>query len=171
MSAPEIDWDEVDKWDVDQAHDELEAHVSGLAVDNAEVRKFLLIQGERFETVRIEGSAGTVEIRVVAVVPWGVRSQIARLAAETKRAARREAEEMQRAAAGEEIEITDPDLIEMQRPMYEILADLCIDAPWNDWRTWAGIDIRTGSAPNMLERILVQIAPQEDKIRSFRPKR
>lgn len=171
MLMTEIDWNQADEWDPDAAHDELETYVADLATENADVRKFLTNQSERFETVRIEGSAGTVEIRVVPVVSWTVRSRIARVATETKRAARREAEEMQRAAAGEEVEITEPDLIALQRPMYEILANLCIDAPWNDWRTWAGIDIRTGSAPDMLNRILETIAPQEERVRSFRQKR
>lgn len=74
-------------------------------------------------------------------------------------------------AAGEEVEIADPDPLALQRPMYEVLADLCLDAPWNDWKTWAGLDIRTGSAPGMLDRILETIAPQEDRVRSFRAKR
>jgi len=166
-----IDWNKVDEWDAEAAHDELEAHVVGLATDNAEVRKLLTNQSERFETIRITGSAGTVEIRVAAAVPWGVRARIARLSVETKRAARREAEEWQRVAAGEEVEIADPDPLALQRPMYEVLADLCLDAPWNDWKTWAGLDIRTGSAPGMLDRILETIAPQEDRVRSFRAKR
>ncbi len=171
MSLPEIDWDEVDAWDVGQAHDELEAHVTGLAAENAEVRTFLAIRDEQFETVRIAGAAGAVDLRVVAVVPWGVRTRIAQLATDAKRIARKEAEEWRRAAAGEEIEIPDPDPIAMQRPMYEVLGDLCLDAPWNDWKTWAAIDVRTGSAPDMLERILAKIAPREDRVRSFRPKR
>lgn len=172
MNVPsEIDWDKADEWDADQAYAELETYVATLAADNADVRKFLGIQKEQVQIVRITGTSGTVEIRVVAAIPWTVRARIARISAETKRAARLEADEWRRAMAGEDIEIRDPDPIATQRPMYEILADLCLDSPWNDWRTWAGIDIQTGAAPGMLERILETIAPNEERIRSFRPKR
>jgi len=162
MTETEIDWDKADEWDADAAHDELEAHVAEVAAGNADVRRFLTIQAERFETVTISGAAGSVDIRVVAVVPWSVRTRIAQIAADAKQMARRE-------AAGEEVETPDP--ITAQRPMYEVLADLCLDAPWNDWKTWAGIDVRTGAAPDMLERILSTVLPQEDRIKSFRAKR
>lgn len=160
-----------EEWDVEQAHRELDEYVSGIAADHSEVRRFLEIQGEQSTVVTVEGAAGRVDIRVVAMIPWSVRARIGRFGADAKRLARQEADEWRRASAGEDIEIHDPDPIEIQRPMYEVLADLCLDSPWNDWRTWAGIDVRTGAAPDMLERILAQITPQENQIKSFRSKR
>ncbi len=167
----QINWEEADKWDADQAHDELEGMAADLAVKNAEVRRLLEIQEERSETIRIAGKADAIEIKVRAVIPWNVRSRIARMSTETKRIARQEADEWRRIAAGEEVEIKEVDLVKVQRPMYEVIADLCLEEPWNDWKTWAAFDVRTGGAPGILDQIMKKIAPEEGRIRSFRGQR
>lgn len=167
----EVDWEKAAEWDAGAAHEELEQMAVDLAAKNADVRKLLSIQGERSKSVRIEGRTDAVEFRVVAVVPWDVRTRLAKMATEAKRIARQEAEDWQKALRGEEVEIEDPDPIAVQRPMYEIMADLCLDEPWNDWQTWAALDVRTGAAPEILEEIMKTIAPEDDRIRSFRKKR
>jgi predicted metalloendopeptidase len=90
---------------------------------------------------------------------------------EMKRIARQEAEEWKKIAAGEDVEIQEVDIIQVQRPMYEVMADLCLEEPWTDWKTWAAFDVRTGAGPKILDQIMQKIAPEEGRIKTFRGKR
>ena len=171
MTGPEINWDEADKWDAEQAHEELEGMVANLAATNGEVRRLLCIQDEQSETIRIAGKTDAIEIKIRAVVPWNVRARIARMGTEMKRIARQEAEEWKKIAAGEDVEIQEVDIIQVQRPMYEVMADLCLEEPWTDWKTWAAFDVRTGAGPKILDQIMQKIAPEEGRIKTFRGKR
>lgn len=57
-----------------------------------------------------------------------------------------------------------------QAPLYEFVAGLCLDAPFNDVRTWAAIDEDTGEVSNIFTLIIETITEIDDKIKKFRGK-
>lgn len=139
------------------------------------VRKFVTIAENQYKFVFFGDSKESIKIKVKAAIPYEVRDRQKHL--------QEELQEMYRAAREKaELLNIDPDKVQindlkLQRPMYEILADLCIEEPWNDWRTWAVIDRGvkgkmkgSGMGPVMLKRIFDIISETKEDVKSFRGK-
>jgi hypothetical protein len=52
--------------------------------------------------------------------------------------------------------------------VYQTLALLCTEEPWNNPLTWRGMEIQGGDAQGYLARIMGKIAEKTDKMRNFR---
>jgi len=152
------------EWDEEAAFAELEDLVSQDLQDSAEARALIEMAGEARTTVTISvpGSSRTMSLTVRAIVPYQVRSKIMNL--------QRRVQAAMTGEAGEDLLKSLSDPIEAQRPMYEVLALLCMEEPWTKWENWAVVDRRTGLAPLVLRKILEQTEGTEAKIGKFRRK-
>jgi hypothetical protein len=59
-------------------------------------------------------------------------------------------------------------LDEVLQPTYDILADICLDSPWNSASAWKQVEEETGASDVILGRILEQIADTAKSIKKFR---
>ena len=68
---------------------------------------------------------------------------------------------------------TDENTISIvEKTMYEILGQLCIDEPFNKWETWAYIDEKStkGGVQGIFIEIMSKISKSVDDVRTFRNK-
>lgn len=162
-----------EEWE-DLEDQELETFVQEHEKKLDEVRSFLSIAEKQYKYVFFGDGKESVKIKVRAAVPYEIRRRQGRL--------QEELIEMYKAARENALaQGQDPDKIrvndlKVMRPMYEILAGVCMEEPWNDWRTWAVIDkgVRgkikgSGYALVMMDRIFNTIAKSAEDVKSFRP--
>jgi hypothetical protein len=140
-----------ESFDVEQARDELIGIEEQIEEKNETVENFIFKIKGRFITFTYEG----VDIRVKGAVPHSVKER----AFDLKRR-RRELEE-------DDLESLD----EVLQPTYEILADICLDDPWNRKSTWEHIEKETGASDVILGKILEEIAEADKQVGKFRKKR
>lgn len=144
------------EWNEDLAFAELEDEVQTRMQENADVQALLLARraaGPRTKTLQY----GDVKIQVRATMPYTLRARALGLQAEVSRAA---LEIGSRPAA----EV----LVRAQRPIYELMAALCVDDPWTDWQTWWYVDRESGDGPKIFEEMIRLIQPDEARIARFR---
>jgi hypothetical protein len=138
-------------FDPEQAREELIELVEQTEHKNEAVENLIFKIKGKYLTFTYEG----VDIRVKGAVPHSVKQKAFEL-----KQRRKELEE-----DGEE------SLDEVLRPTYQILADICLDSPWNLEKTWEHIEIETGASDTILGKILEQIAETDKEIGKFRKKR
>lgn len=61
-------------------------------------------------------------------------------------------------------------LAEGDKKMYEIMAEMCIDAPYTNPTAWAYIDKETGMVPEALKNVVESMVTTESAAKSFRKK-
>jgi predicted metalloendopeptidase len=122
----------------EEAFAELDAWEQQQGEDFAEVQKVLTGAAGRTKTTTLKFGNERVEIRHLAAFPLELRGEMAKIATTP----------------------TDPEAspAEQNRPLYEVLAKICTEKPWNDWRVWLKIDVETGETPNVFEQILKNVA-------------
>lgn len=62
-------------------------------------------------------------------------------------------------------------LFKTERLMYDVLGEVCVDEPWNDWKTWAVIDEKAtnaGGIQGVFIKIMDEIGRQSQDLKSFR---
>ena len=62
-------------------------------------------------------------------------------------------------------------LYKTEHLMYDVLAEVCTDYPWNDWKTWARIDekaVNSGGIQGVFIKIMSEIGRQSQDLKSFR---
>jgi len=138
----------VSTFDHEEALQKLKDIETRLHDENSSVFDLIVTASRRFKVVKY----GKVEIKVRAAVPLDTLEEARRL--------RKEAEG---------IEDPDVSLLEELKPMYDMLAALCLEDPWNKWETWGLIDQKTnGQARTILGEIIKSIQDSEKKISVFR---
>lgn len=122
----------------DEVFAELDAWQQQQGEDFAEVQKVLIGAAGRTKTTVLQFGKARVEIRHLAAFPLKLRGEMAQIA--TAR--------------------TDPEAspAEQHRPLYEVLAKICTEKPWNAWQVWLKIDVETGETPSIFEQILKNVA-------------
>lgn len=135
-------------FDVETARNELKNLEGQDRADNEEIRGLISQIGQKTITVTYENT----KFRILATVP----REIKELAFDLKR---------RKSELEEEEDITLDELFE---PTYQILAKLCLDAPWNNPDTWRQVEIATGGADTILEFFLESIANLNKKVKKFR---
>ncbi|MFA5137173.1 MAG: hypothetical protein WC489_07350 [Patescibacteria group bacterium] len=159
-------------WD-DLEDKELEAYVQEHESKLDSIKSFLTIADKQHKIVTFTDGKETIRIKVRAAIPYETRERQQKLHAELMEmweVAKEKAEKL--GLDPDKVQLSD---LKLQRPMYEILAELCIEPPWNDWRTWAVIDrgvkgqIKgSGYGPVMLQKIFETISDTKKDIKSFR---
>jgi hypothetical protein len=109
--------------------------------NNADITKILAASKDTFETIDINGV-------VIKFKPFLTRKL------------------RQRFFAAQKSEVT-PDLIDAV--VYDTLADLCIETPWNQRETWIGIETLGGDVQGILKKMIAKITENSSKTRDFRP--
>jgi len=133
--------------DADAALEELKRMKQQHLESLPEVTELLTTEARRHKVVKY----GNTSIKVRAAIPYDVQ----KAAEETRKAA-------------EEMDEKGDTSAEVEVRMYQMLASLCIEAPWNRWQTWALVNMESGSAPTKLRDILGVITNSEKQIVSFR---
>ena len=161
-----------DLWD-DIEDKELEEFVQEHSGKIAEIKDFLTIAERQYKFVFFSDGKQTIKIKVKAAVPYEVRERQQNLQDELMAV-------MEKAREKAEVLGLDPksvkvNILKLQKPMYEILAGLCLEAPWDDWRTWAVIDRGvkghfkgSGMGPVMIHRIFETINKTQEDVKNFR---
>jgi hypothetical protein len=122
----------------EDAFDELDAWEQQQGEDFAEVQKLLTGAAGRTKTTTLKFGNERVEIRHLAAFPLELRGEMALIATAP----------------------IDPyaSPAEQNRPLYEVLAKICTEKPWNAWQVWLKIDVETGETPSIFEKILKNVA-------------
>lgn len=154
----------VSDWDENEAFREIEEKIQDDLDNNKAVRAFLTSGHSDHKIVTFSFGDDTVELKIHPVVPFGLRAKMITLQ-QTMYQMEHTDDEVLRAR---EV-MKDP--VEAQRPMYEIIAMMCIDEPFNSWETWAIIDRRSGRGPLVMQKILETIRDEGEKVERFRSKR
>ena len=63
----------------------------------------------------------------------------------------------------------DPSMDELNALMYDLLASLCVDSPWNEWKTWSVYDDTADiGAMDVLLEIMKQVMSHIEDVKDFR---
>lgn len=132
---------------IETAREELKQRAESDRVENEQVRNLITSIKGKVVTIKYEN----VEIRVPASIPHEVKSK---------------AFEMTRLR--KELEDDGGSLSDVLEPTYEILANLCLDHPWNQVDTWRTIEEQTGASDKILLHIMDGLIESDKKIKKFR---
>lgn len=113
--------------------------------DNAELKA--IIAGYKAKKTMIK--IGDIEVAITPSLKKGLRDKIVKVAKQYE--------------AGE-IETADEEI-------YETLAQICIDSPYNKPEVWKYIDEETGFVPNVMQMMIEKIITQEGSAQRFRNQR
>jgi hypothetical protein len=139
---------------LDQAFRELdEEEVKGFE-GFGDIEKVIKRSEKQFKSIRLTDGTDAVEIRFRATIPLVLRGKM-------------QAQYQQMIAAVEDEEAL-PGVDTQVRPMCELLAAICPDVPWNDWRSWAYLEKRCGETSALFKRIMKTIEGDEQKFQRFR---
>lgn len=159
-------WDEIEDR-------ELEEYVQEHSGKLAEVKEFLTIADKQYKFVFFGDGKDVIKIKVKAAVPYEVRERQQNLQEELMAVLAQAREKAE--ALGIDPSKVRTNTLALQKPMYEILADLCLEEPWTDWRTWAVIDkgVRghfkgSGMGPVMIHKIFRKINETQEDLKNFR---
>jgi len=65
--------------------------------------------------------------------------------------------------------VKDPSMDELNSLMYDLLASLCLDDPWTDWKTWSVYDDTADiGAMDVLLEMMKQVMGHMEDVRDFR---
>ena len=108
--------------------------------EDEKIRKMITSSKERYKVVNI----GETEVRIKPTIPRDVRREIERI---TK---------------------SDSSVEESERLMYDLIAKMCRDDPFNKADTWEYIDNETGRCMEFLANIYKEALSTEAQIKNFR---
>jgi hypothetical protein len=135
-----------DVMDVDEEFKKLdEAEVKTLE-ENEELRSLLSSVKSSSKSIRL----GNKDIRIKAYMKKQLRSKFIKVSRKL----------------GEIDGVEDVEAIEQQ--FYPLVAAMCIDAPYNNSKTWQYIDDQEGCIQDVTMRIIAEVNNTDVKIKSFR---
>lgn len=111
--------------------------------DNAQLKAIIATSKARKMAIRI----GEVDINIRASIPKGLRERIVKAAKLWQ--------------SGNVDDTTDDEI-------YEIMAQLCLDDPYNAPALWKYVDQETGDVPVLLKQMMEKITGVEDTAKRFR---
>jgi threonine synthase len=112
--------------------------------ENAELKAIIAGYKAKKTTIKI----GEIEVAITPSLKKGLRDKIVRIAKQYE--------------AGD-IETADEDI-------YETIAAMCLDSPYNKPAVWKYLDEETGFVPNVMQMIIEKITVQEGAAQRFRNK-
>ena len=154
-------------WDVDEADKELEEFIAEHETTLGDARKLLKIAGKKSKKITWTDGVDEVSFRVKIAIPFETRQRFTNIQKELVKMLE------DRRAKAKALGVVNPELIGLQelsagKPLYEIIASLCLDDPWDKWQTWAMIDKEMGLGPLALGEIFEKIKGTEAEVKSFR---
>lgn len=112
--------------------------------ENAEIKAIIAGHNAKKTFIKV----GVVDVAITSTLKKGLRDNIIKIAKQYE--------------AGE-IETADQEI-------YETMAALCVDHPYNKPALWRYLDEETGFVPNVMQMIIEKITVQEGAARNFRNK-
>jgi hypothetical protein len=143
---------QAEAWDAEQAHREMDELEMKSMEGFAEIERTIRVSQARHKSVTLEHGKEKVVIRTRAAAPYALRLRIARFY------------QRQRDEGG----LIDPDA-EVD-DMYRLMAEICLDAPWTDPKSWAYLDKMTGDTPKLFDKAVMEIQGFAEMMETFRGK-
>ena len=134
--------------DVNEEFKKLDAVEVKLMEENEEVKSLLNSISTSCKNITI----GEANIRIKAFMPKRLRSAFMKVGGEISNI--------------EGIE----GLEEVEQKFYPLVAQMCVDAPFNDAKSWQFIDERQGCIQEVVMKIIAEVNSTDVKIKSFRGK-
>jgi threonine synthase len=110
--------------------------------ENAELKAIVAGYKAKKATIKI----GDIEVAITPSLKKGLRDKIVRIAKQYE--------------AGD-METADEDI-------YETMAEICIESPYNKPAVWKYLDEETGFVPNVMQMMIEKITAQEGAAQRFR---
>ena len=124
-------------------HERLQQLTAVQEADKEKIRDLIMNEGSRTKEIVVGG----VSIRIRATIP---------------RDTRHDAEKYNT--------IEEADSMAVEGMIYDLIAKMCVDNPFNNPETWKFIDDETGIAPEVFTAIFKEAADTETAIKRFRRK-
>jgi Flp pilus assembly secretin CpaC len=137
------------KFNEDEAYQELEEREVKQFEEHEEIRQILSASKKIHKTIKVQG----VDVQIRAFMPRSVRLKLLKLGNALKAA--KTAEEAQKAESA----------------VYPILAEMCIEDPYNTAKLWVFLDKEIGCAQQAVIDIMEAVNSTDKQIEDFRGKR
>jgi len=132
---------------VKQTSLEMDAEILKLVESNVEMQEMIKAKGTLVKEVQV----GSMRLKIVPFASRKMRRRILKVGTEFQ-AIKTEAE----LDAGE-------------RQLYEVLAEICLEPPYNNWQAWLYFDEKTdGGAINVLYALMSEVMNVEGNLKKFR---
>jgi|WetSurMetagenome_2_1015567.scaffolds.fasta_scaffold01555_15 hypothetical protein len=109
-------------------------------MDNEQVRNILANAHARYKTIDVLGE----KVKIRSLIDRNIRHYLE-----------------------EKSKVTEGSLDETEMSMYEVIAKMCIDPPFNRIETWEYLDTTSGVAPDAMKAIFEINEAEEKKIKKF----
>lgn len=130
---------------VEEAYAEVEQMNVDALKGNSDISKIIASSEQAHSTVNISG----VDIKIKSFISRRMRHKLA----------------MAQKAANDNTDITS-----VENALYETIAALCVDAPYNQPVTWKFIDFEGGDVNSALTKIMTAVTEVSRQTKDFRPK-
>lgn len=112
--------------------------------NNAQLKAIIAGQKAKKMSVTISG----IEIFIRAAIPKPLRDKIVKISKAYE----------------------NGDIAEADDELYRVLANLCLEEPWNNPAAWKYVDEETGEVPNVIRQVMEKITDIEASAKNFRSK-
>jgi hypothetical protein len=109
-------------------------------MDNEQVRNILSNAHARYKTIDVLGE----KVKIRSLIDRNIRHYLE-----------------------DKSKVTEGSLDETEMSMYEVIAKMCIDPPFNRTETWEYLDTTSGVAPDAMKAIFEINEAEEKKIKKF----
>ena len=134
--------------DLDEEYEKLDALEVKILEQNEEVKKIISTQNSASKTITFGG----VEIKIRAYMPRAVRLKIMKAGNDLKSVK------------------TEKELRAIEKRLYPIISEMCMEKPYTDPKTWHVIDVKTSAIQEVLFKIVSEVTQTDEAIKSFRNK-
>lgn len=134
---------------VEEAFEEIDDMEKAALEGNEKIRRLLSTTSEKYASIQY----GDVEIRFKPFVGKKLRHKMVIVKRDVDK------------------DSTETGLYKTERLLYDTLGDLCVDAPFNNWKTWAYIDEKgdsIGGVQRIFLLILSEIGKYNEDVKNFR---
>jgi hypothetical protein len=132
--------------DIESANKKIDEVEAKYYESNEEAKKFVASVGTLYKVIKY----GESSIRIRAFMPRVVRLRVlkaGRILQEVK---------------------TDEEIRKADEMIYPILAEMCVDKPFNEDKFWRYVDNQTGCAQKVLMDMMEEVSSTEKKVETFR---
>jgi hypothetical protein len=131
----------------EEEYEKIDKQEAKLLAANEDVKKLIASANKIHKVIRI----GDINVRIRAFMPRGVRLKVLKAGTILKKVK------------------TDEDVLNADKLVYPIIAEMCLDFPYNKAKTWEDVDEKTGVAQKVLLDIMEVVNSTEKSIETFRP--
>ena len=135
------------KKNLEEEYDKIDKQEQKALEASEDVKKLIASANKIHKVIKI----GDIEIRIRAFMPRSVRLKVLKAGTILKKIR------------------TDEDVLAADKLVYPIIAEMCLDSPYNLVKTWESVDEATGVAQKVLMDIMEVVNSTEKSIETFRP--